>query len=118
VGLAGDRAGEQCLAGAGRPGHEHSARAPRPRRLVAGRVAQVIDHLADLGFHRRVAGHVGEPGSRPLGADDPRLCPGHAARPTEPAQARGLLAGTADREQDEAAEQQQWQEPEQRRQRR
>ena len=80
VGLAGDRAGEQGLAGAGRPGHQHATRSARPGPVVAAGVAQVVDDLADLGLDRGIAGHVGEPGDRPLGVDDPRLGLGQAGQ--------------------------------------
>jgi len=115
VGLAGDRAGQEGLAGAGRPGHQHAARAACAGRVVTAGVAQVIDDLADLGFHRGVAGHVGEPGGRPLGVDDPSLRPVH---PAQPAKAGGLPPGAAERGIRQAADQQQRQQPGQRRQQR
>ena len=49
--LTGDRAGQQGLPGARRPGHEHATRAACPGGVVAGGVAQVVDDLADLGLH-------------------------------------------------------------------
>ena len=119
VGLAGDRAGEQGLAGAGRPGHQHAARAARARPVIAAGIAQVVDDLADLGLHRGIAGHVGEPGGRPLAVDDPRLGLGQAGQAAQAAaQAAGLPAGAADDEIDQAADQQQRQQPGQHRQQR
>src|SRR2546430_6803787 len=44
---ARDRAGEQGLAGAGWPGHQHATRPARPGPVVAAGVAQVVDDLAD-----------------------------------------------------------------------
>ena len=121
VRLAGHRAGEQGLAGTGRPGHEHAARSAGPGAAVAAGVAQVVHHLADLSLHRGVAGHVGKPGGRPLGVDDPRLGPGHAARPAQPAEPSescGLLAGVPDDVVDQGADEQQGQQADQHRQRR
>ena len=117
VGLAGDGAGEQGLAGAGRPGHQHAARAARPGPVVAAGVAQIVDDLADLRLHRGVAGHVGEPGGRPFGVDDPRLRLGQAAQPAEAA--AGTTGGTFRMPIiEQAAEQQQRQQPDQHRQQR
>ena len=116
AGLTGDGAGQQGLAGAGWPGHQHAARAARPGAVVAGGVAQIVHDLADLRLHRGVAGHVGEPGGRPLGVDDPRVHPGQAA---QTAAARRLPAGSVNDEIEHAADQQQRQQPDQhRRQRR
>ena len=115
VGLAGDRAGQQGLAGAGRPGHQHPARAARAGPVPAARIAQVVHDLADLGLDRGIPGHVGEPGGRPLGVDDPRPGLGQAG---QVAQAAALPAGAADNEIEQAAEQQQRQQPGQHRQQR
>jgi len=49
-GLAGDRAGEQGLAGARWPRHQHAARAAGPGPVIAAGVAQIVDDLADLGL--------------------------------------------------------------------
>jgi hypothetical protein len=83
--------------------------------VVAAGVAQVVDDLADLGFDRGVAGHVGEPGGRPLGVDDPRLRLGQPAEAAQPAHAGGVPAGAADADVEQAADQQQRQQPDQRR---
>ena len=116
--LAGHRPGEQGLAGAGRPGHQHAARSARPCLVIAAGVAQVAGNLADLCLHRRVAGHVGEPGGRAPGVDDPCLRLGQAALPAQPAQAPGLPAGASDAHVEQAADQQQRQQPGQHRQQR
>ena len=116
VSLAGDRAGEQGLAGAGRPGHQHAARAARPGPVVAAGVAEIVDDLTDLRLHRGVAGDVGEPGGRPFGVDDPRLRLGQAAQPAKAA--AGGQGDLADAEIEQAAEQQQRQQPDQHRQQR
>ena len=119
VGLAGDRAGKQGLAGAGRAGHQHAARPARAGAVVEARVAQVVDDLADLGLDRGVAGHVGEPGGRPLGVDDSRLRLGQAAQPAQTTDApRRLPADAADDEIEHAADQQQRQQADQHRQQR
>jgi hypothetical protein len=115
VGLAGDRAGEQGLAGAGWPGHQHAARAARSGLVVAARVAQIVDDLADLGLHRGVPGDVGEPGGRPFGVDDPRLRLDHAVQAAH-ATAHGARVppDAAKADKDEAGQQQQRQLPGQR----
>src|SRR2546430_17281447 len=87
---ARDRAGEQGLAGAGWAGHQHATRPARPGPVVAAGVAQVVNDLADFRLDRGVAGHVGEPGGRPLGIDDPRLRLGQPAEPARAAQTGGL----------------------------
>ena len=46
--LAGDRLGEQRLAGAGRADHQHAARNAPAELLELGRVAQELDQLARL----------------------------------------------------------------------
>ena len=116
MGLAGDRAGEQGLAGAGWPRHQHAARAAGPGPVIAAGIAQVVDDLADLGLHRGVPGYVGEPGDRPFGVDDPRLRLGQAAQSAEAA--AGRQGDLADAEIEQAAEQQQRQQPDQHRQQR
>ena len=116
VGLAGDRAGEQGLAGARWPRHQHAARAAGPGLVIAAGVAQVVDDLADLGLHRGVPGYVGEPGDRPFGINDPCLRLGQAAQPAEAA--AGRQGDLADAEIEQAAEQQQRQQSDQHRQQR
>ena len=115
MGLTGHRAGEQRLAGAGRPGHQHPARPAGPGGMVTAGVAQVVDDLTDLGLDRGVAGHVGEPRGRALGVDDPGPGLGQAGL-AQPAEARP--AGVADAEVEQAADQQQRQQPDQHRQQR
>ena len=116
MGLAGDRAGEQGLAGPRRPGHQHAARAARPSPVVAAGVAQIVHDLADLSLHRGVAGHVGEPGGRTFGVDDPRLRLGQAAQAAQAAEtAAGGQGDLADAEIEQGAEQQQRQQPDQHR---
>ena len=117
--LPGDRAGEQGLAGTGRPGHQHAARPARPGPVIAAGIAQVVHDLADLRLHRGVAGHVSEPGDRPFGGDDPRFGLGHAGQAANTAaEAAGLPADAAGDEIEQAADEQQWQQPDQHRQQR
>ena len=85
AGLAGDRPGQQGLAGTRRPGHQHPARAARPGPVPPAGIAQIVHDLADLRLDRGVAGHVREPGNRPFGVDDPRLGLGQAAQPAQAA---------------------------------
>ena len=119
VGLPGDRAGEQGLAGTGRPGHQHAARAAGSGPVPAVGVAQIVHDLADLRLHRGVPGHVSEPGDRPLTLDDPRLGLGHAGQVAHAAaRAAGAAADGADADKDQGGEQQQRQQPGQHRQQR
>ena len=60
VRLAGDRAGEQRLAGAGRPREQHAVRDPRAERHVLLGVAQEVDDLGQLGLRLVDPGDVGE----------------------------------------------------------
>ena len=107
MGLARDRAGEQGLAGTRRPGHEYPARPPGPGPVIADGVAEIIHHLADLSLDLGIAGHIGEPGDRPLGVDDPRLSFGQAGQAAGAAEAGGVPADTADSEVEQAADEQQ-----------
>ena len=75
-GLAGHGPGQQRLAGAGRPDHQHAARHHRAGPRVAVGVPEEVDHLGDLGLGALVAGHVGERGRGPLLVED--LGPGPA----------------------------------------
>ncbi len=76
--LARDRAGQQRLAGAGRPDHQHAARHHRAGPGVPVRVAQEVHHLGDLVLGALVAGHVGERGARPLLVEHLGPGPAHA----------------------------------------
>ena len=60
LGLAGDRLGEQRLAGAGRADHQHAARDAAAELLELLRVAQEVDQLLDLFLGLVAAGDVGE----------------------------------------------------------
>ena len=61
-GLAGDRAGQQRLAGAGRAVEQHALGDLRAERLVAGRVLQEVLDLVQFLDGLVGAGHVGERG--------------------------------------------------------
>ena len=63
VGLAGDGAGEQRLAGAGRPGQQHALRDRGAQRAEALRVAEEVHDLGELRLGLLDAGHVGERGA-------------------------------------------------------
>ena len=58
--LAGDRLGEQRLAGAGRADHQHAARNLAAELRELGRIAQELDELADFLLRLVAAGDVGE----------------------------------------------------------
>ena len=60
LGLAGDRPGEQRLAGARRADHQHAARDLAAELLELGRVAQELDELADFFLGLVATGDVGE----------------------------------------------------------
>ena len=79
--LAGDGAGEQRLAGAGRAGHEHAPRRDGPGGGVLLVVAQEVDDLGDVALDALVAGDVGEGGGGAVGVDDLRLRPADTASP-------------------------------------
>ena len=64
AGLAGDRAGQQRLAGAGRAVEQHALGDLGAERLVAGRVLQEVLDLVELLDGLVGAGHVGELGLR------------------------------------------------------
>ena len=87
AGLAGDRLGEQGLAGAGRPHEQHALRDVAAEHLVFFRAAQKFDDLAQL-LHRLVdSGHVVERDAEILLGVHLAAAPaeGHrAASPAEP----------------------------------
>jgi hypothetical protein len=58
--LAGDRAGQQRLAGTGRPGQQHAVGDAASEASVLLGVAQEVDHLAQLGLCLLDARHIGE----------------------------------------------------------
>ena len=60
VGFAGDRLGEQRLAGAGRPDEQHALRRRRTDVEVLRGVGEVVADLAQLGQRLACAGDVGE----------------------------------------------------------
>ena len=60
LGLAGDRLGEQRLAGARRADHQHAARDAAAELLELRRVAQEVDQLRDFFLGLVAAGDVGE----------------------------------------------------------
>ena len=103
VGLAGDRAGQQSLAGAGLARQQHALGDGRAQRPVLVRVAQEVDDLGQLGLDLVDAGDVGERrawtglGFVPLGL-----------RPADPAQAAESPAGRGPaHEPDQQADEQQ-----------
>jgi hypothetical protein len=99
LGLAGDRARQQRLAGAGRAVEQHAARDPRAQALVALGVAQEIHDLDELVLGLVDAGDVVEGHARLLiGLHAPRL---RAAEAAERA-----ASGRAPREPDEQADEQ------------
>ena len=94
AGLARDRAGDERLAGAGRPDEEHALRDARPDLLEALRELQEVDDLGDLLLDRPVArdvverrlGLLGVVDLRPAAADvhdRTHLALGAAAHPDE-----------------------------------
>ena len=60
AGLAGDGAGHQRLAGAGRADEQHAARDPRAERVELLGVLQELDDFLELGLGLVDAGDVGE----------------------------------------------------------
>ena len=60
LGLAGDRLGEQRLAGARRADHQHAARNAAAQLLELGGIAQELDDLAHFLLRLVAAGDVGE----------------------------------------------------------
>ena len=62
VGLAGDRLGQQRLAGAGRADQQHALGNPAAQGLILVRSLEEIDDLAQLGHGFVDAGHVREGG--------------------------------------------------------
>ena len=94
--LAGHGPGQQRLAGARRADHQHAARRHRAGPLVALRLAQEVDHLADLGLGALVAGDVAELG---LGRSASKTLARLRPTPSTPCSAalprrRGPSAGT------------------------
>ncbi len=67
AGLAGDGAGEQRLAGSGRPDEQDALGHPRPDLPEALGHPQEVDDLGDLLLHAGVAGDVVERGRRLVG---------------------------------------------------
>ncbi len=88
--LAGHGAGQQRLAGAGRPDHQHAARCHRACPAVALGVTEEVDHLDDLRLGALVPGYVVELRQRPLGVED--LGPG-PAHPENALQGAARAAG-------------------------
>ena len=99
VRLAGDRAREQRLAGAGRARQQHAVRHPAAEAPVALRVLQEVDDLGQLGLRLVDAGDVGEGDADRLRVDAARLRAAEAAERAHPAAA----AAAAPREQHERA---------------
>ncbi len=101
AGLAGDRAGDQGLAGAWRADHEHALGAHRPGAPVAVGVLEEVDHLGDFALDALVAGHVRKRRARPVGVVDAAAGAAHAADGAE------LAPGGASEVDEEPHEQQQ-----------
>src|SRR6476469_3442817 len=77
--IDGDGAGEQGLAGAGRPGQYFAVGdAPSETPVLLG-VAQEVDHLAQLGLGLLDAGHIGEGDAVTAWRVAPRARPSEAA---------------------------------------
>ena len=89
MGLAGDRAREQRLAGAGRSGQQHPVRHPATETLIRSRVAQKVHDLGQLGLGLVDPRHVGKRDADPCGIDPARL---RAAEAPQPAQSTGAAA--------------------------
>ena len=81
LGLARDGLGEQGLAGARRPHHQHPAGDLAAEFLELAGVPQEVDQLADLLLRLFDAGHVGERDLDLVLADEPGAAP---AEPTAP----------------------------------
>ena len=105
AGLAGDGAGHQRLAGARRPDEQDAARDARAERVELLRVFQELDDFLELRLGLVDPGHVGERDDRLVAEEHP----GAAL-----AEAQGLVIGAlglAHHEEDEAADQDERQEP-------
>ena len=103
--FAGDRLGEQRLAGAGRADHQHAARNAAAELLELGRVAQELDELGDFFLRLVAAGDVGERDGVVRLVEHARLALAEAER-AAPAAALHLA-----HEEDPHADQQQHREP-------
>ena len=75
AGLAGDRPGDEGLAGAGGTDQQDALGDAGADLAEALGVLQEVDDLVDLGLDALVAGDVGEGGARPLGAVGLGLAP-------------------------------------------
>jgi hypothetical protein len=109
VGLAGDRPGQQSLAGPGGADHQHALGADGPGPPVAVGVLEEVDHLGDLAFGPLIAGHIGKGRLRPLSIE--HLGP----RPADPPHPGQLAAGRAAQVDEDGDEEQQRQQAEQHR---
>ncbi len=107
AGLAGDGAGEQRLAGAGRTDEQDALGDPGADLLEPLGHPQEVDDLADLQLHALVAGDVGERRRRPVGGvrlgpaapdrhDVAHLARGPPLHPHEEADDQQRTAGTRD----------------------
>ena len=99
LGLPGDRAGEQRLAGAGLAGEQHAARDAAAEPAVAVGVAQEVDDLGELGLGLLDAGDVLEGHRRGRRLDAPGA--GAAEAPSPPARRRRRAAAHLDEQPDE-----------------
>ena len=88
--LAGDGPGDQGLARAGRPDEQHALGDAGADLLELGRVAEELDHLADVGLDGVVAGDVVEGRRRPLRrVDVPRVASEGRRRRSRPPSSSG-----------------------------
>ena len=110
VRLAGDRAREQRLAGAGRPVEQHAVRDPRAEAHVPVGRLQEVDDLGQLGLRLVDPGDVVERDPDRRRIDPARL---RAPEVPEPAEAAAGPGGAAREEHEQADEQQRRPEPEQ-----
>ena len=111
VRLAGHRAGQQRLAGAGRPEQQHAMGHPPAQLLVALGGLEEVDDLGQLGLGLVDAGHVVKRDPDLLGVDAARLGAPEVAQPAQAARAAGLRAAGEQHEQPD--QQQRRPEPEQ-----
>ena len=81
AGLAGDRAGHQRLAGAGRSDEQHAARDARAERVELLRVLEELDDFLELGLGLVDAGHVGERHDGLVAEEHPRAALAEATGP-------------------------------------
>ena len=80
AGLAGDRPGQQRLAGARRADQQHAARDARAERGELLRVLQELDDFLELGLRLVDAGHVVERDDRLVADEHPRAALAEAER--------------------------------------